>query len=213
MVQAAVEPKPVTRSAEAEPAGDPIVLRLPEGLLTDDLLINIAILNETLRFERSPEGALEISPPPATLSGRRGGRIFAQLLAWSDATQNGESFPSGSGFSLPIGSARDADSSWVSNERLRSADTDSEGLWQVCPDLIVEVRSRGQTIRTQQEKMDGWMSAGARLGWLIDVYTEAGQVWVYREGVADPERLDRPDTLSGEDVADGLVVDLTRVWR
>lgn len=213
MVQAPSKPESASTPAELLPPGDPIVLRLPEGFLTDDLLIEISILNEPLQFERSPEGVLEISPPPATLSGRRGGRIFAQILQWSDEEETGESFPSGSGFSLSIGSARDPDSAWVSNERMRDADADSEGLWQVCPDLIVEVRSRGQTVRKQHEKMEEWMTAGARLGWLIDPFTDEGVAWVYRADAAEPERLERPDSLSGEEVAEGLTVDLTRVWR
>lgn len=61
--------------------------------------------------------------------------------------------------------------------------------------------------------MQEWMASGARLGWLIDVYTGEGEVWVYRQGDSEPERLERPDSLSGEAVAEGLIVDLTRVWR
>ena len=213
MVQAAVSPELASRPVDLPSSGDPIVLRMPEGVLTDAFLIEISNCNEPLHFERSPEGALEISPPPGTPSGRRSGRIFAQILQWSDEEERGESFPSGSGFSLSIGSARDADSAWVSNERLQDASTDSEGLWDVCPDLVVEVRSKGQTIRKQQEKMEEWMAAGARLGWLIDPFTADGIAWIYREGTDEPERLERPDSLSGEDVAEGLTVDLAKVWR
>ena len=213
MVQAAVNPELASRPADMPSSGDPIVLRMPEGVLTDALLISISNCNEPLHFERSPEGALEISPPPGTPSGRRSGRIFAQILQWSDEEESGESFPSGSGFSLSIGSARDADSAWVSNERLQDAGTDSEGLWDVCPDLVVEVRSKGQTIRRQQEKMEEWMAAGARLGWLIDPFTDDGIAWIYRGESDEPERLERPDSLNGEDVAKGLTVDLAKVWR
>ena len=213
MVQAAVSPELASRPVDLPSSGDPIVLRMPEGVLTDAFLIEISNCNEPLHFERSPEGALEISPPPGTPSGRRSGRIFAQILQWSDEEERGESFPSGSGFSLSIGSARDADSAWVSNERLQDASTDSEGLWDVCPDLVVEVRSKGQTIRKQQEKMEEWMAAGARLGWLIDPFTDDGIAWIYREGTDEPERLERPESLSGEDVAGGLTVDLAKVWR
>ena len=55
------------------------------------------------------------------------------------------------------------------------------------------------------------MANGVRLGWLIDPYEAL--VWIYREGQEEPELLERPDTLSGEDVMVGLVVDLTRLWR
>ena len=55
------------------------------------------------------------------------------------------------------------------------------------------------------------MANGVRLGWLLDAFEET--VWVYREGQPEPERLERPMTLSGESVMEGLSVDLSRVWR
>ncbi len=61
--------------------------------------------------------------------------------------------------------------------------------------------------------MEEWQQAGARLGWLIDSFTSDGQVWVYQQGVDEPQRLDHPNSLSGEDVVEGLTVDLSRVWR
>ena len=112
-----------------------------------------------------------------------------------------------------IGSARDPDAAWLSNERLQEIDTENEGIWAVCPDLVVEVRSPGQTLRNQQEKMREWMEAGARLGWLIDPFSDEGVAWVYRAGAAEPDRLERPSALRGEEVAEGLTVDLAKVWR
>ena len=76
---------------------------------------------------------------------------------------------------------------------------------------MLEVRSPSQSLQEQQTKMAGWMANGVRLGWLLDAFEET--VWVYREGQPEPERLDRPMTLSGESVMEGLSVDLTRVWR
>ena len=48
-----------------------------------------------------------------------------------------------------------------------------------------------------------------RLGWLIDPF--GGAAYIYRPG-QPLEALTRPDTLSGETVLPGLVVDLTSVW-
>ncbi len=212
-----VQAPPKAEQADSPPAivagGAPIVLRFPAGAISDELLIELSELNEPWHFERNLEGALEISPPPGTNSGRRSARIAAQILQWSDRLENGESFGPGSGFSLSIGSARDPDAAWVSNERLEAVDTDDEGLWFLCPDLVVEVRSRGQRLSRQREKMEEWMAAGARLGWLIDPFTGEGEVWVYRAGGSEAECLERPGSLSGEDVAEGLRVDLGKVWR
>ena len=54
--------------------------------------------------------------------------------------------------------------------------------------------------------MREYIDQGARLGWLIDPLT--GQVEIYRPG-REVEVLDRPATLSGEDVLPGFVLDLT----
>ena len=212
MVQAPPKPEQTSVPSGVESTTDPIVLHLPEGVMTDDLLIEISNLNEPWHFERSMKGALEISPPPGSLSGKRSGRIFAQILHWSDELENGECFPRVRFLTFDR-SARDPDASWISSERLSGLSQDDEGLWSVCPDLIVEVRSRGQRVRQQQTKMEEWRAAGARLGWLIDPYTGDGVAWIYREGDPEPERMERPDTLSGEDVAEGLTVDLAKVWR
>ena len=139
--------------------------------------------------------------------------IAFQIMNWAHEHRNGEALGAGAGFRLITSAARDPDAAWLSNQRLSEVDTDDEGLWSVCPDLIVEVRSRGQTVLRQQEKMQEWMAAGARLGWLIDPFTNDGEVWIYRQGESEPERLERPESLNGEDVAEGLTVDLARVWR
>ena len=53
--------------------------------------------------------------------------------------------------------------------------------------------------------MREYIQQGARLGWLID--PETGQVEVYRPG-QPVEVLERPATLSGENVLPGFVLDL-----
>ena len=212
--------KPVDSPANVELAipaplreGDPLVIAMPTGMLTDDVLLEIAELNDRWHFERNCEGGLEVSPPPGTNSGKRGLNIVEQIGAWSRQAGAGDYYASGSSFSLLIGSARDPDACWISDERLATVDPLDGGIWQVCPDLVVEVRSAGQTVRKQREKMEEWLRAGARLGWLIDPFTDDGVAWVYRAGQNEPECLARPATLDGEDVAEGLSVDLGKVWR
>ena len=208
-------PTPVVDPEFSDPywQGDPLVIAFPPGVLDDELFLAIARLNDCWHFERNCEGRLEVSPPPGSHSGRRGGRIFAQILEWSDNVGGGESFPAGSGFSLATGSTRDPDAAWFSTERIAQADPMFEGHLPICPNLVVEVRSYGQTVRKQREKMEEWLRAGARLGWLIDPFTDDGVAWVYRAGQNEPECLARPATLDGEDVTVGLSVDLGKVWR
>ncbi len=57
--------------------------------------------------------------------------------------------------------------------------------------------------------MREYIAQGARLGWMIDPFT--GKVEIYRAGRA-VEKLNRPATLSGEDVLPRFVLDLTRIF-
>jgi Uma2 family endonuclease len=75
----------------------------------------------------------------------------------------------------------------------------------ICPDFVVELRSKSDVKKNFRLKMQEFIAQGARLGWLIDPKT--GTVEIYRPG-RRVERLVRPDTLSGEDVLPGFVLDL-----
>ena len=86
---------------------------------------------------------------------------------------------------------------------------DDEGIWQVCPDFVVEVRSPSDQLTPLQEKMDMWVSQGARVAWLVDPY-EAG-VWIYRPD-QPPEHVARPESLAASEIAEDLVIDFRRIW-
>ena len=102
------------------------------------------------------------------------------------------------------------DVAWMSDERWGDRELDQEGLLNASPELIIEVVSATDSFRQQQEKMDEWMRHGALLGWLIDPFRAT--VHIYRPDSA-PELLQRPDTLTGEDVCAGLEVSLERIWK
>ena len=212
MVSAPSKPKAVPEQIVPTWDGDPLVIQFPAECLTSDLLLQISNLNDDLCFELLSDGRLEISFPANPLSDSRSGEMYAQILSWAS---DGHVSSSSAGFLLnrKPDQVLSPDASWTSAERLTAVIIRDEGYWQVCPDLVVEVRSAGQSIRKQQEKMQEWMRAGARLGWLIDPFTDDGVAWIYREGAEQPERQPRPDSLSGEDVAEGLIVDLAKVWR
>ncbi|MCY4619509.1 MAG: Uma2 family endonuclease [Chloroflexi bacterium] len=213
MVQAPPKPKQQTRSSGTAVTAAPIVVRLPSGFLTDEMLMEISNLNDAWRFERNTEGALEISVPTGSIGGSRSMHVAGQLYAWWSTHEEGMVFDSSTGFRLPGDSVRSPDSAWASSHSIQDMQPDDEGYWMICPDFVVEVVSAGQESQKQQEKMLELMAAGARLGWLIDPFTDEGIAWIYREGTDEPDRLERPDSLSGEGVAEGLIVDLAKVWR
>lgn len=203
--------------------GDPLVLRLPpQWRLTDDALHDIWELNEPLTFERTAEGDLVIVPPPGGPSPAMGARICAQLLLWVDAGGGGEVRDASGGYKLgetpppeleEKQAERIPDVSWLPQEMLDSideADYETKDP-ELCPPFIVEIISAQQNVAPQKRKMLEWRSYGVRLGWLID--RKRGKAWIYRAGEDEPEELDRPPTLSGEDVLPGFTLDCSRIWR
>ena len=213
----------VTAEAEAKPdlsaplpnewGFECIRLRLPpEWQLTEECFLELCELNEGWEFETTAAGELVIMPGTGLDNSERAAEILIDVGNWRRAGGGGRIGGEAGMAHLPGGVLRAPDVSWTSDERMAQRPEDYEGvLIPVCPDFIVEIRSRSDSVSRQQEKMEQWMSYGARLGWLVDAYSE--KVWVYREGQDEPEELDKPDSLSGEDVLVGLTVDLARIWN
>ena len=189
-----------------------IVLRLPaEWQLTEDVFLELCALNEGWEFETTADGELVIMPGTGLDNSERAIFIGAQLVNWLVAGGGGRIGGEAGMAHLPNGVLRAPDVCWISSERMEQRPDDYDGvLIPVCPDFVVEIRSRSDSVARQQDKMEQWMAHGARLGWLIDAYNE--KVWIYREGQDEPEELAKPDQLSGEDVLPGLVVQIARIW-
>ena len=102
------------------------------------------------------------------------------------------------------------EASWVKLERWQTlTPKQQEGFAPLCPDFVVELRSKSDNMEPLREKMREYMANGASLGWLIDRKNKKAER--YRQ-THDVEILDNPTTLSGEDVLLGFVLDLTDVW-
>ena len=112
---------------------------------------------------------------------------------------------------MPDGSVRQPDAAWISDERLAALLPRGQrpAFPRIVPDFVIEVRSSSDRLSQQQRKMEEWISYGARLGWLVD--PEQSRIYVYRPD-AEPEILERPDTISGEPELPGLEVDCADIW-
>ena len=213
MVQAPTKPAPISDAPYGADLVEapPITLRLPvQWAADDDCLIELGERNELFGFERTAEGALKISFPTGFPVAEHELNLASQIAAWRFAARSGRATGATGGYSLPDGSLLIPDAAWISDERVEGIEMSPTKPLPAVPDFVLEVRSFSQEIADQQEKVERWMANGVRLGWLIDPFD--ARVWVYREGQDAPELLERPDTLSGEDVMAGLTVDLTRIW-
>ena len=197
--------------AEVSPERFPLRLQLPSGWqLTDDRFLELCSLNEGWRIEVDGEGGLLIMVPTGPMSSARGGSVLAQIWIWSDEHESGMAFDSSATFLLPNGDRRMPDAAWIGDERLAEIEDDHYIIWRICPEFVVELRSGSDRLEPQQAKMELWLSQGARLGWLIDPLDET--VWIYRPG-EEPERVERPTSLTAVEIADDLTIDFSRIWR
>jgi len=192
---------------------DCIQLNLPPNLrlsLSHADFIELATANQDLRLERTAIGELIVNPPTGWETGNRNAKITYQLVKWVEELGGGGiAFDSSTGFSLPNGADRSPDASWVSQEKWDLlTDEQKQTFANVCPDLVVELRSSSDRLQPLQTKMQEYRDNGARLGWLIDIQNR--KVEIYRPG-RDVEVLDNPTTLSGEEVLPGFVLSLTGI--
>ena len=185
------------------------------GPVSDEQLEQICAANPGWKFEIDADGELVINVYAGDESSDVGVEVSAQLRSWRMIGGGGRTRDSSAGYRLSNehgrGPLSQPDVSWVSPERLAAASPEElQGAMDLTPDFVVEIRSPSDQISQQQQKMEVWMHYGVRLGWLFDLDTYT--VWIYRPN-AEPEQLDRPDTLSGEDVMVGLEVDCAEIWR
>ncbi len=100
---------------------------------------------------------------------------------------------------------------WVKQEKWDALSLEQqESFAPICPDFMVDLRSKTDSLEKLQAKMREYIENGASLGWLIDRKNQ--RLEIYLPG-KDVEVLERPVSLSGEDVLPGFVLELTEVWN
>lgn len=198
----------------ANPETETLLIELPKTIalyVTQEQFAALAAANRDLRLERTAQGELIVNPPAGWETGERNCSISGELyLWWRNAGEPGKVFDSSTGFILPNGATRSPDASWVSRERWQALTPEQKGTFaNICPDFVVELRSKSDRLGSVQAKIREYIDNGALLCWLID--PQLRRVEIYRQGLA-VEVLENPVQLSGEEVLSGFVLDLHRVW-
>ena len=179
--------------------------------MTDRAFYDFCQSNKDFRFEMDKRGNLIIMPPTFLETSRKNAKINFYLVAWAEKDKTGIAFESNGMFTLPNGAKRAPDAFWILKERYfaLSQQDREEKFAPICPDFVIELRSKSDNLRKLQNKMREYIENGARLGWLIDPSEK--RVHAYR---ADKtvEVFDNPTTVSGEDVLKDFELDLTEIW-
>lgn len=166
--------------------------------------------NKDLSMELTSEGDLIIMSPTGGKTGIRNSELIAQLVMWNRASGSGKVFDSSTVFALPNGAQRSPDLAWVRNERWEAlTEEQQEKFPPLCPDFVVELRSRTDSLKTLQAKLQEYIDNGAQLGWLIDPLEK--RVHIYRSSAA-VEILDNPQSVSGEPILLGFTLDMQSLW-
>jgi Uma2 family endonuclease len=161
--------------------------------------------------------------PTGSLTGQKNADLIYQVQAWNRQTKLGEVFDSSTGFKLSNGAVRSPDVSWIAIKRWNSLDAQQQQKFApIDPDFasqrvvgvppieatdegVIELMSPTDDLDELQQKMTEYMSCGVKLGWLINRTDK--QVEIYRVG-QKKEISNNPQSLSGEELMPGLIVDL-----
>ena len=166
--------------------------------------------NPDLRLERTATGKLIVMAPAGSESGGQNFVLAGQLFVWCQREGTGKGFDSSTGFTLSNGVICAPDLAWIRLDRWQAVPAeDRRKFASICPDFVAELRSPTDSLRKLQIKMRQYIEQGVRLGWLLDPFR--AQVEIYRAG-QPTQVLDRPTTLSGEDVLPGFVLDLRGIF-
>ena len=190
-------------------------LRLHLGALmrrmTDAEFFEFCMQHKDLRIERTSVGDLIIMPPTGGKTGNSNFTLTSKAGIWVERDGTGVGFDSSTCFVLPNGAIRSPDVSWIRRERWDALTEDEQAVFPpLCPDFVIELRSRTDSLKELQAKMEEYIANGAQLGWLLDPKGRAA--YIYRPGRA-VECLDAPPTLAGDPELPGFVLDVAYLWR
>ncbi len=179
--------------------------------LSDDQFYQLCRDNPDVKFERNESGEIIVMSPTGGETGKCNAKLTTRFVLWNEETKLGEVFDSSTCFKLPNGSDRSPDVSWIKLERWNTLKPEQrEKFPPIAPDFVLELMSPSDSLRETQAKMQEYINAGVKLGWLIDRKTRS--VEIYRQG-QPKELLESPTSLSGEDILPGFILNLQWIWE
>jgi Uma2 family endonuclease len=185
----------------------PITLNLePVVKLTHQEFYQLCVANPDAKLELTSSGELVVMSPTGGVSGNRNNKLTQRVGNWTDEDGTGIAFDSSTMFKLPNGAFRSPDAAWISLARWNQLSLDEqESFPPICPDFVVELRSKTHTLKSIQDKIQEYLDNGTRLVFLLN--PQGKQVEIYRQGQVK-EVVNAPGDVSGEEVLMGFVLRL-----
>lgn len=190
----------------------PIILKTG-GIMSEDDFFLFCQLNDMLALERDKNGDIILLSLPGSRIGSLNIDLTISLGSWLQKNKiAGELFGSSTGFTLPNGAVRSPDLSWISKDNWETLSSEEKEIFApICPDFVIEIRSRSGELKYLQDKMQEYMENGCQLAWLIDVFEK--QVFIYGQG-NDVKIIRSLDVqLSGDPVFPGFVLDPSAIEK
>jgi Uma2 family endonuclease len=189
-----------------------VTLNIPVAYpMTDDELFAFCGVNKELRIERDELGQLIIMSPVGGITGNLNFRLTSMFGLWVERnTLLGYGFDSATGFRLADKSMRSPDVSWIKKERWEALMLeDQEKFAPICPDFVIELRSKSDSLNQLKSKMEKWIENGCKLAWLIDPIQQKS--YVYKPDAAVEEIAGFDKTLRAEPLLPGFELNLNRL--
>lgn len=159
----------------------PITINTRSARLSEEQFFMLCTDNNELRIERDKNKNILLMSPTGAFTGSFHSELLWELINWNKKYGLGYCFDSSSGFTLPNGAMRAPDAAWIAKKHwAKVPQHDKERFAHICPDFVIEVRSKSDSLKQQQEKMEEWLENGCRLGWLIDL--EHKTTYSYKPG-------------------------------
>ncbi len=177
--------------------------------LTEEQFFMLCADNKELRIERDKDKNIIIMAPTTLDTGNRNADILGEVVIWNKKTKSGYCFDSNAGYTLPNGAVRSPDISWISKEKYTLLpQSEKNRFGKICPDFVIEIKSKSDNIKQLKEKMEEWITNGCQLAWLIDI--ENRSTHIYKPNTETTEQSFEA-ILSGENVLEEFQLKLNEI--
>jgi Uma2 family endonuclease len=169
---------------------DRMIIKIPDLGVGDDYFLQVCQTNPDYRIERYGKKDIIIMTPTFSKTGNINFELALQLGKWNEIENTGLIFDSSTGFKMPDDSILSPDLAWVARQHweVLSQTQQEDEFAPLCPDFLLEVRSKTDRLTTLQKKMQKWLAYGCQEAWLID--TVEKRVYIYLANLKNPQNID-----------------------